>query len=152
MACRAAVIFGGVVVMVCATTVQAQSTVGELQEKGGALVGKEEFATMLPLRMEGQWPNRQGEEVLYFSVDGKITGKGFHYSSRSESPAEGSWTMEADGRLCKPQKFTAWPNSSTNNCYYMFKLGSDYYSSVKNEVGSAIRKVKSVAKVDQIPS
>lgn len=144
--------WGACVAVLCATGAQAQSTVGELLEKGGALVSKDDFASMLPLRAEGQWPNRQGEEVLYFSVDGKITGTGFHYASRTESPAVGSWAVEADGKICKPQKFTAWPNSSTNNCYYMFKLGSDYYSTVKNEAGSAIRKMKSVAKVDQIPS
>ena len=135
-----------------ATASYAQSNVGELLEKGGTLVTKDEFLTLLPGRFEGQWPNRQGEEVLYFSVDGKITGKGYHYASRSESPAEGTWVVEADGKICKPQRFTAWPNSSTNNCYYLFKLGTDYYGSPKNEPGSPVRKSKSVAKVDQIPS
>lgn len=138
--------------LACASGAHAQSNVGELLEKGGALVSKDGFQALLPGRFEGQWPNRQGEEVLYFSVDGKITGKGYHYSSRSESPAEGTWTVEADGKICKPQRFTAWPNSSTNNCYYLFKLGADYYGSPKNEPGSAVRRLKSVAKVDQIPS
>lgn len=144
-------VWGFGLAMVCAAGAQAQSTVGELLEKGGALLGKADFASLLPLRMETQWPNRQGEEVLYFSVDGKITGKGFHYSSRSESAAEGSWTIEADGKVCKPQRFVAW-NSSTNNCYYILKLGDDYFGAVKNEAGAAIRKLKSLTKVDQIPS
>lgn len=140
------------VTTLCASGAHAQSNVGELLEKGGFLVDKEAFTALLPLRMEGQWPNRQGEEVLFFSVDGKITGKGYHYASRTESPAEGSWTAEADGKVCKPQRFTAWPSSSTNNCYYVFKLGNDYYSAAKNEPSSAVRKVKSLTKVEQIPS
>ena len=71
------------VTTLCASGAHAQSNVGELLEKGGFLVDKEAFTALLPLRMEGQWPNRQGEEVLFFSVDGKITGKGYHYASRS---------------------------------------------------------------------
>ena len=68
----------------------AQSTVGELKEKGGSALSKTDFLELMPARMETQWPNRQGEETLLFSVDGKITGTGYHYSSRTESPVNGA--------------------------------------------------------------
>ena len=124
----------------------AQSTVGELQEKGGTALSKADILELMPARLETQWPNRQGEEVLFFSADGKITGTGYHYSSRTESPANGNWRVEDDGKFCTPKSFTAW-NSSTNLCWYVFKLGSDYFASPKTDADAKIGKMKSVAKV-----
>ena len=85
----------------------AQSTVGELKEKGGSALSKTDFLELMPARMETQWPNRQGEETLLFSVDGKITGTGYHYSSRTESPASGTWRVEEDGKFCTSKSFAA---------------------------------------------
>ena len=93
----------------------AQSTVAELTAQGGSVLTKAQWLELLPLRIETQWPNRQGEEELFLSTDGKITGKGYHYSSRSESAASGSWRVEDDGKVCTPKTFVAW-NNSTNRC------------------------------------
>ena len=125
---------------------QAQSTVAELLEKGGKLLTKAEFLEMIPARVQQQWPNRQGEEDLVLSGDGKISGTGYHYSSRSDSPVTGQWTVEDDGKICAPKTFTAWRNS-INLCWYVYKLGGDYFGAQKTEPEARVGKVKSMQKV-----
>ncbi len=115
-----------------ATAAQAQSTVGELLEKGGRRLTKDEMQSMFPYRVKATWPNRQGEEELVLSEDGKITGSGYHFFSKTTSPAEGTWKLEEDGKLCVAKKFTEWA-TSTNLCWYAFELGKDHFSSLKSE-------------------
>ena len=125
---------------------QAQSNVGDLLAKGGQQVSKADWLAMVPMRIEQQWPNRQGEEELSLSADGKIAGKGYHYGSRSESPATGSWRAEDDGKVCTPKTFTAW-NNSTSNCWYFFKLGDDYYGASSLDPTARVARIKSVSKI-----
>lgn len=129
-----------------APSAHAQSNVGELLEKGGQQVSKADWLALVPMRIEQQWPNRQGEEELSLSADGKISGKGYHYSSRSESPATGSWRVEDDGKICAPKTFTAW-NNSTNNCWYFFKLEDAYYGAPSLEPSARVGRVKSVTRI-----
>jgi hypothetical protein len=125
---------------------QAQSTVGELLEKGGKQTTKEDFLKRMPFRMKLQWPTRQGEEELVLAADGKITGTGYHYSSRTDSPVEGTWKLEDDGKICAPKTFTKW-GSSSNLCWYGFELGEEYFGSQKTDPDSKLMKVGSVTKV-----
>lgn len=127
------------------TAAHAQSTVGEILEKGGRLLTRDDFLKHLPARIQQQWPNRQGEEELFLSVDGKITGTGKHYASRSESAAEGTWKIEDDGRLCTPKRWVDW-NQSTNLCWYGYVLGSDYYGAQKTDADSKVNKVNAFGK------
>lgn len=125
---------------------QAQSTVGELLEKGGKQISKADWLEATPLRLQTKWPNGQGEEELFFSEDGKISGTGHHYGSRSDSPASGQWKVEDDGKVCTPKTFTAW-NSTTNLCWYFFKLGDSFYGAQKTEASSKIGKINTFEKV-----
>lgn len=124
----------------------SQSTVAELTEKGGVALTKADWQELIPLRIETQWPNRQGEEELFFSADGKISGKGYHYSSRTESPAMGSWRVEDDGKVCTPKTFTTW-NSSTNLCWYFLKQGDNYFAAPKLDPDSKVGKLKAMGKM-----
>lgn len=124
----------------------AQSTVADLTAQGGSVLTKAQWLDLLPLRIETQWPNRQGEEELFFSTDGKISGKGYHYSSRTESAASGAWRVEDDGKVCTPKTFVAW-NNSTNQCWYFFRLGSEYFAAQKTDADTRLGKIKSMGKV-----
>jgi hypothetical protein len=124
----------------------AQSNVGELLEKGGKQLGKADLLELLPMRYQSKWPNGQGEEELFFSEDGKITGTGHHYSSRSDSPASGQWKMEEDGKVCTPKTFTAW-NSSTNLCWYVFKLNDGFFGTLKTDAASRLNKINTMEKM-----
>ncbi|MEN9384953.1 MAG: hypothetical protein RL323_2096 [Pseudomonadota bacterium] len=126
--------------------VYAQSNVGELLEKGGKQLGKSDVLELVPLRYQSKWPNGQGEEELFFTSDGNITGTGYHYGSRSNSPATGQWKVDEDGRVCTPKTFTAW-NSSTNMCWYLYRLNDGYYSTAKSDLGSRVGRINTLEKV-----
>lgn len=131
----------------CGLSAQAQSTVGELLQSGGRQLTKTDLLEMMPARYQGRWPNSQGEEELVFSVDGKITGTGKHYASNTESPAVGTWKVEDDGKLCTPKRFTMW-GTSTDLCWYLFRLGNDLFGGLKNSSDAKIGgKINSFAKV-----
>ncbi len=83
---------------------------------------------------------------MFFSADNKISGKGYHYGSRSESAANGTWKVEEDGRVCTPKTFSAW-NSSTNLCWYFFKLGDNYFAAHPPEPGNRIGRINAMGKV-----
>jgi hypothetical protein len=129
-----------------AAAAHAQSTLAELLEKGAVRLTKADLMAMMPARVESVWPNRQGEEDLLLSEDGRISGKGYHYNSRSESAVEGRWNVEDDGRFCTPKTFLVW-NSRTNECRYVFRLGTDYFGAQKAEPDARVLKAKSFAKV-----
>ena len=112
-------------------------TVAEVVEKGGRPISKADFLSMLPFSTTLKWPNKQGEEDVVLHPDGRISGKGYHYSSRSESPIEGRWQAEEDGKVCTPKTFTAW-NRSTSLCWYGFVLGETLYQSNTNEPSSKV--------------
>lgn len=120
----------------------AQSTVGELLEQGGKQLAKADFIGLMPVRVEQKWANRQGEESLLLSADGKISGSGYHYGSRSDSPVTGSWSLADDGQICTPKTFTAW-NNSTNLCWYVFVRNGTYFGSAKAEKDSKLVPVTS---------
>ena len=136
-----------IVGLTCGLSAHAQSTVGELLKKGGQQLTKADLMEMMPLRVQTKWPNLQGEDDLLFSLDGKITGKGLHYASQTESPAEGAWKLEDDGKLCAPKKFTKW-GSKTDLCWYLFRLETDYFGGLTNVPDAKISgKINSFAKV-----
>lgn len=128
-----------------ASTANAQSTVGELLEKGGKQLSKADLMDMMPMRYQGKWPNNQGEEELFFTQDGNISGTGYHYRSRSSSPATGQWALEEDGKFCTPKTFSAW-NSSTNLCWYLYQSGDAYFGAPKTDADSRIGKINSIGK------
>ena len=123
----------------------AQSTVGELMAQGGKPLSKEDVLALMPARVEQTWPNRQGEEVLVLSEAGTITGTGYHYASRSTSPAEGTWKVEEDGKVCTPKTFTAWRNS-TNLCWYGFQLGTQYFGGASLDASGRIAPIRALTK------
>jgi hypothetical protein len=115
----------------------AQMLISEFVQKGGKQMTKADLQEMMPIRHKSKWPNRQGEEDLVLSVDGKISGTGYHYASRTQSAAEGTWKLEEDGKMCTPKKWLQW-GSSANLCWYIFKSGDDYYGAQKNDPESKI--------------
>ncbi|MES2960312.1 MAG: hypothetical protein V4792_19140 [Pseudomonadota bacterium] len=124
----------------------AQSTVGELLDKGAKKILKEDYLAMMPMRLQYQWPNRQGEGDLVFRADGSLSGSEYHYASRSESPATGTHELEDDGKWCMKKHMPVW-NSRTDQCWHNYKLGDDYYGAFSDDKGARAIKVKSVSRV-----
>jgi hypothetical protein len=104
----------------------AQSNLGDLLDKGAKKLGKEDYLAMMPFKVKYVWPNRGGEGDLVFNADGTLSGTEFHYPSRSESPAVGTWTVDDGGKWCIKKSMAVW-NSKTDQCWYSFRQGDDYW-------------------------
>jgi hypothetical protein len=129
-----------------ATGALAQSTVAELLDKGGTRLMKADYDALMPARVQYRWPNGQGEGDLVLTADGKITGTEYHYSSRSDSPATGVWTVADDGKLCTPKEMKAW-GRRTDLCWYTFRLGADSFMSASADRDGKLMKIKSIARL-----
>lgn len=123
----------------------AQSTVGELLDKGGKQWLKADYEGLFPARMQYRWPNGQGEGDLLFTADGQLSGTEHHYASRSESPATGTWKLEEDGKFCAPKEMPAW-RSRTNLCWYVFRLADNQYMALTPDRDAKLHKVKAISK------
>ncbi len=133
------------VLMSLTCSVQAQSTVGELLEKGGKKLMKEDYTGLVPFRVKYVWPNRGGEGDLVYAADGTLSGTEHHYPSRSDSPAIGTWTVDDGGKWCIKKSMSAW-NSKTDQCWYSWRLGDDFYGAISEDPGTRVMKVKSIAR------
>jgi hypothetical protein len=132
--------------MLLCASVLAQSTVGELLDKGGRKLVKDDYQALVPFRVQYAWPNRQGEGDLVYAADGTLTG--FEYTMQgAQSPATGTWTIadDASGKWCIKKFMINW-NARTDQCWYSWKLGDDYYGSLGDDRGARVMKVKSFAK------
>jgi hypothetical protein len=123
----------------------AQSTVGELLDKGGKKLTGADYAAMTPLRTKYVWPQGGGEGDLVYLADGTLSGSEYQYSSRSESPATGTWTADDEGKWCMKKHMTLW-NSRTDRCWYTYQLGSEFYGSASDDRAARVAKIKSFAK------
>jgi hypothetical protein len=123
----------------------AQSTVGELLDKGGKKLVKADYDALAPFRTVYVWPQGGGEGDLVYKPDGTLSGSEYQYSSRSESPAVGTWNADDEGKWCIKKHMTTW-NSRTDRCWYTWQLGTDFYGSAETDRSARIAKLKSVAK------
>lgn len=123
----------------------AQSTVGELLDKGGKKLLKADYDALVPFRVTYLWPQGGGEGDLIYKGDGTLAGSEYQYSSRSESPATGTWTADDEGKWCLKKHMTLW-NSRTDRCWYTYRLGEIFYGSAAEDRGARIAKMKSFSK------
>ena len=105
-----------------------------------------DYDALMPARVQYRWPNNQGEGDLVMTADGKITGTEYHFSSRSDSPAAGTWAVAEDGKICTPKEMKAW-GRRTDLCWYTFRLGDDSFMSATTERDGKLMKIKSIARL-----
>lgn len=115
----------------CAVAAQAQSTVGELLDKGAKKLGKDDFAAQLPATFFSVWPTKQGEEDVLFKPDGTLSANGRHYQSNTTSPGTGTWTVDESGKWCVSKYWSVW-NTSSKACWYAFAVGDEYFFSASD--------------------
>lgn len=124
----------------------AQSNVGDLLDKGAKKLVKDDYLALAPFRLKYVWPQGGGEGDLVYVADGTLSGSEYHYSSRSESPATGTWSADETGKWCMKKHMSVW-NSRTDMCWYTWKLGDDYWgSATDSDRGGRIMKIRSFAK------
>ncbi len=119
----------------CAS-VQAQSNLGELLDRGIKKAGKDDVIAILPATLSYVWPNGQGEATILFIPDGSLSGSEHQYQSNSTSPATGTWSIDEAGRFCSDKYFSNW-NSSFKGCYFGYLADGKYYFSASETDRSA---------------
>lgn len=119
------------VLTLCAAAVQAQSTVGELLDKGAKKLGKDDYVALFPATIFAVWPTKQGEEEVFFKPDGTLSANGRHYQSNTTSPGTGTWTVDESGKWCISKYWSTW-NTSSKACWFGFVVGNEYYFSASD--------------------
>ncbi|MGP1680059.1 MAG: hypothetical protein ACTS6J_23240 [Burkholderiales bacterium] len=129
-----------------ATVANAQSNLGELLDKGGSKMLKADYIALAPFRVKYVWFQGGGEGDLVYAANGTLTGTEYHYPSRSESPAVGTWTVDDSGKWCIKKNLEAW-NSKTDVCWYSFRLGDEYFGTLsETDRNARVGKIKSVSR------
>lgn len=115
-------------IMLCAASgpVLGQATLGEILDKGGKKLSRDEYVALLPATMSGPWEDGAGEWSVVYKPDGTFSGTARHYASGSTSPSYGTWEMDEKGRLCSNENLPAW-NKTFKGCSYRYLLSGDLY-------------------------
>ena len=125
----------------------AQSNLGELLDKGGRKLMREDYAALPPFRVQYRWPQGGGEGDLVYKADGTLVGTEYHSQTQSESTAIGTWTVDDNGRWCIKKTLAEW-NSKTDVCWYSFRIGDEYFGGLSDsDRTSRVFKVKSTQKL-----
>ncbi len=129
-----------------ATGANAQSNLGELLDKGGKKLLKADYIALAPFRVKYVWFQGGGEGDLVYAANGTLTGSEYHYPSRSESTAVGTWEVDDSGKWCIKKNLEAW-NSKTDVCWYSFRLGDEYFGTLSDTDRNArVGKIQSVSR------
>ena len=117
----------------CMLDVHAQSTLGEVLDQGGVKLTPAAWGTLLPHKNFGFGQQSQNRTEVTFAPDGTLSGTeqlwdphGYDYrranSARSSRDLKGTWTMEADGKICIDQVSGKYEDLY-KGCFVMYKLG-----------------------------
>lgn len=117
---------------------QAQTTLGEILDKGGHVLEKEELSkTLVGASFSGVRANG-GSIDASVSADGRIGGN-LQNPGRAVFNFIGVWKIADDGQFCYDYKVNA-PNAlPATACVYYVQLGDDYFaSSSKSDVAASV--------------
>ena len=115
----------------------AQSTLGDVLDKGGVKITQAEWLSMLPHKNFGFGQKSQNRTEVTFAADGNLVGKeqlwdsgSYDYrnanSAVSSRELKGTWKMDPDGKICINQVFGKYENVY-QGCFFMFRLGDNIF-------------------------
>lgn len=114
--------------------VYAQSTLGQVLDKGGERITEAQWRAMLPHKNLGFGQRSQNRTTVTFTDDGKLAGieslwSGYWSHANLSQPTrelKGSWKIDPDGKLCIDQVFGKY-EEVYSGCVYMFRLGDHLF-------------------------
>lgn len=123
---KAAHIFAIGMVLAVVQQTWAQSNVGELLDKGGKQLSKEEILEKLKNGGKFSGSTRSGASLnLELKVDKSLSGNAS--SPRGTTGVFGTWEVEDSGRVCVNYVLQAL-NNRDQACSYQYLLGSERFS------------------------
>lgn len=110
--------------LLCAGAAQAQSTLGELLDKGAQKMSAAEVRGLGDVRIV----RRAADADAYMTMraDGTIVGMVHNKQGSGSSEAVGTWHVEASGQRCVDVQMPAF-RMDMKQCGWTYKLGRDVF-------------------------
>ena len=108
---------------------QAQDNLGGLLDKGTTKLSKEEWMAILPVSVSYIWLSKNGNFELTYKGDGTHSGNAQHFPSGTSSGAYGTWKIDEGGKICIVEKFSNSYWTTSDFCYFLFKLDGQMFAS-----------------------
>lgn len=127
-----------VLVLLAIAQAHAQQTLGEVIDKGGQKLSKDELASLLPGTKHTSKTDLLGTRTWTHNADGKLSAisVGGPFNQRPVR-GEGTWNVIDPGRYC----FTIeWPRSTEKRCMFVYRLGDAYFG-VGNDADKSISQM-----------
>ena len=105
----------------------AQSTLGELLDKGAKKMSREEWQAQLPVTYGGLDFTERVNFKFEYKADGKFSGNATGTHGQGTSGSVGTWTMDETGKQCIDERLISW-NMTWDECYFVYKLDAKYFS------------------------
>jgi hypothetical protein len=129
------------IALACAGLTRAQSTLGEILDRGATKISKDEWLAKLPVTTTDFWPaGRRGETQFRYSPDGTLVGTLFDYASGTSTDAAGTWTVDDAGKVCTSHRNLAPPpgwRAGAEECSIRYQLGDKTFRIVSEPERSA---------------
>ena|SRR3989344_432021 len=123
------------------------TTVGELLDKGGKKLAKDELEKLVKgATIKGILPsNPAWSSQKTYKDDGSLTGYNYRSSgAHAQTGVTGSWKTNDKGQLCIDMQETYSVGKNIHSCTVFFVLGTEYYFAVKDDRSTPIyvREIK----------
>lgn len=102
----------------------AQTTLGELIDRGAVKVAPTELASLGDLRVLRRAAD--ADAFITLRADGTVAGIVHNKQGAGSSEAVGTWTVDATGRRCAQVQLPAF-GMTMDQCGYVYRLGSAIY-------------------------
>ena len=110
--------------LLAAGAAQAQSTLGDLLDRGAQKLSLSEVRALGDLRLMRSTPD--ADAFMTMRADGSVVGIVHNKEGHGSSEAVGSWSMDANGRRCVDAALPAF-NSHWKQCGYTYRIGASIY-------------------------
>ena len=108
---------------------QAQSTLGELLDRGAQKLTPSEAANVGPLRIVREAPD--SDAIMTLQPNGTVVGTVHNKQGHGSSEAKGTWVLDETGKRCVDVELPAF-GMNWKQCGYMFRLGDQIYGAASD--------------------
>lgn len=108
---------------------QAQSTLGDLLDRGARKLTPAEVASTGPLRIVREAPD--SDALMTLRPGGTVVGTVHNKQGHGSSEASGTWSVDAAGQRCVDVDLPAF-RMHWKQCGYLFKLGEQLYAAASD--------------------
>ncbi len=130
-----AIFLGMAAIFLVAQPAWAQSTVGEVLQKGGVKLSADELKTLMPGATYGGFNTLGGQFSLNLQSDGTLSGTGT--GGRVQAGLKGKWNISDDGKWCFDY-LNLTNHNTEKNCVFIYKAADQYFISTGDAAGAGV--------------